>query len=217
MGAYSDPRWQKLRLEVMQRDGWKCVACGDDKSELHVHHMHYFGELWETPMDNLQTLCRCCHEALGPHPKGGVWWSPGGGFSWCHCPICGSRSFKDKGSYEKCMDCAHRVVPLAFRGGSERPDQTSLRQTDVEGQFYTPTPRLVIPGLRRKLFYHILANPNSKPTDVAVAIGVQSRAVYDEMCRMRKAGILKLRRNGLYLVADQFSGAVLPTVRIGLS
>lgn len=71
---YSDPRWQKLRLQVMDRDGWKCVACGDATSTLHVHHKRYCGSIWESPADDLQTLCNSCHAGLGPHPKAGVWY-----------------------------------------------------------------------------------------------------------------------------------------------
>lgn len=71
---YSDPRWQKLRLQIMDRDGWKCVACGDTTSTLHVHHKRYCGSIWDSPADDLQTLCNSCHSGLGVHPKAGVWY-----------------------------------------------------------------------------------------------------------------------------------------------
>lgn len=71
---YSDPRWQRLRLYVMERDAWRCVACGDAKSTLHVHHKRYCGDIWDSPQQDLQTLCNSCHMALGPHPKAGVWY-----------------------------------------------------------------------------------------------------------------------------------------------
>ena len=71
---YSDPRWQRLRLQVMDRDGWACVACGDTKSTLHVHHKRYCGSIWESPHEDLQTLCGSCHAGLGQHPKAGVWY-----------------------------------------------------------------------------------------------------------------------------------------------
>ena len=60
-----DPRWQRKRLLVLERDGWKCVACGDSKTELHVDHIQYRVKrikAWEYRMDELQTLCRPCHE-----------------------------------------------------------------------------------------------------------------------------------------------------------
>lgn len=61
-----DPRWQKKRLEIMQRDTFACRKCGDTKSELHVHHIHYLKgkELWEVPNESLVTLCRSCHEGI---------------------------------------------------------------------------------------------------------------------------------------------------------
>jgi len=75
MNSHSDPRWQKRRLEIMQRDGFKCIACGSASTTLNVHHKFYYGELWEVDDTDLQTLCEICHEALGPHPKGGVWYA----------------------------------------------------------------------------------------------------------------------------------------------
>ncbi len=56
-----DPRWQRIRLEVMQRDGFKCKCCGDEKTTLNVHHLKYHGEPWEAPPDELETLCDSCH------------------------------------------------------------------------------------------------------------------------------------------------------------
>jgi hypothetical protein len=56
-----DPRWQRKRLEVMQRDGFTCLCCGDTKTTLNVHHKQYHGDPWEAPMDSLETLCEDCH------------------------------------------------------------------------------------------------------------------------------------------------------------
>lgn len=61
-----DPRWQKKRLCVMQRDGFACRDCGDAKSTLQVHHCHYEkGEPWQTDERFLLTLCEDCHEKRG--------------------------------------------------------------------------------------------------------------------------------------------------------
>lgn len=66
--AYSeklkDPRWQKKRLEVLQRDEWRCQVCGDDTSTLHVHHLSYERgkDPWDYLSDLLMTLCAECHE-----------------------------------------------------------------------------------------------------------------------------------------------------------
>lgn len=60
-----DPRWQKLRLQVLERDGWACVLCGDIKSTLAVHHKFYRkgAEPWDYPLDTFMTLCESCHTA----------------------------------------------------------------------------------------------------------------------------------------------------------
>jgi hypothetical protein len=60
-----DPRWQKKRLEILQRDNWACTSCGGTKVTLHVHHKYYtYGkEPWEYGNEVLITLCEHCHEA----------------------------------------------------------------------------------------------------------------------------------------------------------
>lgn len=56
-----DPRWQKRRLEIMQRDEFSCVECGDSTATLHIHHERYSGEPWDAPNNSLKTLCAACH------------------------------------------------------------------------------------------------------------------------------------------------------------
>jgi hypothetical protein len=109
---YKDPRWQKRRLEIMERDGFQCIACGDQKSELHVHHKRYRGQPWEAKDGDMQTLCTQCHKALGPHPKAGIWYER---YSWCtppyliinHCPKCGGNSWFANG-YTKTICCSKK-------------------------------------------------------------------------------------------------------------
>lgn len=57
------PLWQKKRLEILQRDNFTCLNCGDNKSHLHVHHLQYlrFKDPWEYDNDYLITLCNKCH------------------------------------------------------------------------------------------------------------------------------------------------------------
>jgi len=58
-----DPRWQRKRLEVLQRDGWTCQSCRDKTATLHVHHKEYrHGDPWDIPLSCLITLCEICHE-----------------------------------------------------------------------------------------------------------------------------------------------------------
>lgn len=59
-----DPRWQKKRLEVMTKAGWKCEDCGRDDRELSIHHLRYITGLqpWEHSNDLLKCLCQEeCH------------------------------------------------------------------------------------------------------------------------------------------------------------
>ncbi|WP_250532402.1 hypothetical protein [Caballeronia sp. ATUFL_F1_KS39] len=67
-----DPRWQKARLEIMERDGWRCTNCGATRSTLSVHHRRYVKGLqpWEYHESSLVTLCGCCHYCL--HQDGGL-------------------------------------------------------------------------------------------------------------------------------------------------
>jgi protein-arginine kinase activator protein McsA len=58
-----DPRWQKKRLEVFERDNFKCTQCGNPKDTLAVHHGYYSKlDPWEYRMDTLHTVCDSCHE-----------------------------------------------------------------------------------------------------------------------------------------------------------
>lgn len=60
-----DPRWQKKRLEILERDGWKCRYCGDTESTLHIHHLWYEDahQPWQAHSWSLLTLCESCHES----------------------------------------------------------------------------------------------------------------------------------------------------------
>ena len=62
-----DPRWQKKRLEIMQRDNFSCVICSSKDKTLHVHHCFYKkgADPWDYPNDSLVTLCFDCHEEEG--------------------------------------------------------------------------------------------------------------------------------------------------------
>ncbi len=58
-----DPRWQKKRLKILERDNWTCQSCEGDDEELHVHHISYMTDNpWEEEDDNLITLCGECHK-----------------------------------------------------------------------------------------------------------------------------------------------------------
>ena len=58
-----DPRWQKKRLEILERDDWRCQKCLDGNTTLHVHHRKYLpnSDPWDYPDHLLITLCENCH------------------------------------------------------------------------------------------------------------------------------------------------------------
>lgn len=59
-----DPRWQKKRLGILERDEFTCMHCGATDKTLHVHHTFYGTgkEPWEAKDNCLKTLCFSCHE-----------------------------------------------------------------------------------------------------------------------------------------------------------
>lgn len=66
-----DPRWQKKRLEVMQRDQFQCQCCGDSENTLNVHHTQYiYGKnVWDYDINTLITFCSDCHERVTQSKK----------------------------------------------------------------------------------------------------------------------------------------------------
>jgi hypothetical protein len=61
-----DPRWQRKRLEILNRDNWTCVASGHTDETLVVHHMRYHGSNpWDTPNEELETVCEQIHDIIG--------------------------------------------------------------------------------------------------------------------------------------------------------
>ena len=61
---YKDPRWQKKRLEILDRDEWACQLCHDSESPLHVHHKGYVKgrDPWAYDDSWLATVCEVCHQ-----------------------------------------------------------------------------------------------------------------------------------------------------------
>lgn len=69
-----DPKWterqkmtNKLRFAILERDGFKCRACGRNPREhgvvLHVDHIVAIDNGGKTETDNLHTLCKDCNLA----------------------------------------------------------------------------------------------------------------------------------------------------------
>lgn len=59
-----DPRWQKRRLETLDRFEFRCANCGSKEKTLHVHHLYYVSgrNPWDYPDQALRCLCEDCHE-----------------------------------------------------------------------------------------------------------------------------------------------------------
>ena len=59
-----DPRWQKMRLKIMDRDQFTCQSCFSQTKTLNVHHEKYATgrDPWEYPVEQLVTLCESCHK-----------------------------------------------------------------------------------------------------------------------------------------------------------
>ena len=54
-------KWEKVRKEVLDRDGWRCVQCSKaGRMEVdHITDMSKGGAPYD--LDNLRTLCSTCH------------------------------------------------------------------------------------------------------------------------------------------------------------
>jgi len=69
-----------LRFTVLERDRFRCVACGnspatDPACKLHVDHIEPYSKGGKTTLDNLRTLCAACNWSRGD--GGEVYVNPG--------------------------------------------------------------------------------------------------------------------------------------------
>lgn len=111
-----DPRWQKKRLEILNRDEFKCRVCNDATSTLHVHHKYYKPDTapWDYPDITYLALCETCHDKAHEQkvvvdtdtsaPKWLLCSGMGGGFEYYFgCPNCGGENLhqRDKGIYHR--------------------------------------------------------------------------------------------------------------------
>jgi 5-methylcytosine-specific restriction endonuclease McrA len=52
--------YERLRQQVLRRDGWRCQLCGA-MSNLEVHHKQFRSHSGRDSEENLITLCFTCH------------------------------------------------------------------------------------------------------------------------------------------------------------
>lgn len=59
---YKSPLWRRVRVQILERDGYTCKTCGKHGGRLECHHRRPIedGGDWFDP-DNLETICRTCH------------------------------------------------------------------------------------------------------------------------------------------------------------
>ena len=58
-----DDAYQQLRLQVLERDAWRCQQCGA-MTNLEVHHVQFRSHQGLDSEDNLITLCGQCHKLI---------------------------------------------------------------------------------------------------------------------------------------------------------
>lgn len=75
MERLQDPRWQRKRLAVLERAGWKCEWCRTDEVNLQIHHGAYRRDAmpWEYPDEMLYCLCDHCHERAEARKAEAYW------------------------------------------------------------------------------------------------------------------------------------------------
>jgi 5-methylcytosine-specific restriction endonuclease McrA len=55
--ALGSGKWKKLRITVLDRDGWICALCGGVADTVdHIYPRVKGGDMWA--LDNLQSLCK---------------------------------------------------------------------------------------------------------------------------------------------------------------
>lgn len=62
-----DPRWQKKKNGILERDKYTCQICYSVEKQLQVHHKYYLPdkEPWDYAEEVLVTLCVDCHKKEG--------------------------------------------------------------------------------------------------------------------------------------------------------
>jgi RNA-directed DNA polymerase len=61
-------KWHQVRQEILARDGYRCVKCGET-TELEVHHRQRKASGGSMHPKNLITLCESCHKATWSYGK----------------------------------------------------------------------------------------------------------------------------------------------------
>jgi ATP-dependent DNA helicase RecQ len=55
--------YERMRQQILRRDGWRCQSCGT-MSNLEVHHNQFRSHSGHDSDENLITLCAGCHAKI---------------------------------------------------------------------------------------------------------------------------------------------------------
>ncbi len=58
--------YEKLRQQILRRDGWRCQSCGT-MTNLEVHHREFRSRSGDDSEDNLIMMCTPCHARVHRH------------------------------------------------------------------------------------------------------------------------------------------------------
>ena len=62
--AIGSGKWKKLRITILDRDGWQCASCGRPAHTVdHIIPRVKGGDMWSP--DNLQSMCKSCNSSKG--------------------------------------------------------------------------------------------------------------------------------------------------------
>ncbi len=62
--------YNRLKLEILERDGWKCQQCGR-REQLQIHHIVRRSQAGADCEQNLIVLCSECHHSLHAYGSAG--------------------------------------------------------------------------------------------------------------------------------------------------
>lgn len=118
------PNWQRKRLEVMERAGFKCEACGDKDTMLNVHHKQYVKgrKAWEYDANELTCFCETCHKEKHEIKDGiahfmGVMFAPGVAFDEFSFGLLGGFLAPFKLGEEEVVESSLKVARASFELG----------------------------------------------------------------------------------------------------
>ncbi len=62
--AIGSGKWKKLRITILDRDGWQCAICNRPAHTVdHIIPRVKGGDMWAP--DNLQSMCKSCNSSKG--------------------------------------------------------------------------------------------------------------------------------------------------------